>query len=253
MKESLNISLLQTDVIWEDIVANLNHVEELLQNLPESDIVVLPEMFTTAFTVSAASLAEKSDGITMQTVSKWAKDYNSLFIGSFIAEEEGKYYNRAFAVFPNGEKLFYDKKHLFIGGEERIFTAGKKPLVFSYEGWNISLAICFDLRFPTWLRNKDLKYDLLIFVAEWPANRQFAFDTLLTARAIENQSYVCACNRVGTDNNHLSYLGGSVCIDYRGRTIDKAEEGKEEIRTFTIDKLQMEKFREKFPFWKSAD
>lgn len=241
------------DVIWEDIQANLNHVEELLQSLPVSDIVVLPEMFTTAFTVSAATLAEGNDGITMQAVSKWAKQYNCLFIGSFIAEESGCYFNRGFAITPNGDKYFYDKRHLFIGGEERIFTAGKEPLIFNYEGWNINLAICFDLRFPVWLRNKDLKYDLLILVAEWPSNRQFAFDTLLLSRAIENQSYVCACNRVGKDNNHLSYLGGSVCIDYRGRIIDKAEEGKEEIRTFTIDKQSMEKFREKFPFWKSAD
>lgn len=253
MKETLNISLLQLDVIWEDIKANLNHVEELLKDLPESDIVVLPEMFTTAFTICATSLAETNDGPTMQTVSKWAKHYNSLFIGSFIAKEGECYYNRAFAVFPDGNKVFYDKRHLFLGGEERIFTAGKESLVFNYEGWNINLAVCFDLRFPTWLRNKDLKYDLLILVAEWPTNRQFAFDTLLLARAIENQSYVCACNRVGKDNNHLSYSGGSVCIDYKGRVIDKAEDGKEEIRTFTIDKQPMVKFREKFPFWKSAD
>ena len=253
MKETLNISLLQLDVIWEDIKANLNHVEELLKDLPESDIVVLPEMFTTAFTICATSLAETNDGPTMQTVSKWAKHYNSLFIGSFIAKEGKCYYNRAFAVFPDGNKVFYDKRHLFLGGEERIFTAGKESLVFNYEGWNINLAVCFDLRFPTWLRNKDLKYDLLILVAEWPTNRQFAFDTLLLARAIENQSYVCACNRVGKDNNHLSYSGGSVCIDYKGRVIDKAEDGKEEIRTFTIDKQPMVKFREKFPFWKSAD
>lgn len=253
MKETLNISLLQLDVIWEDIKANLNHVEELLKDLPESDIVVLPEMFTTAFTICATSLAETNDGPTMQTVSKWAKHYNSLFIGSIIAKEGECYYNRAFAVFPDGNKVFYDKRHLFLGGEERIFTAGKEPLVFNYEGWNINLAVCFDLRFPIWLRNKDLKYDLLILVAEWPTNRQFAFDTLLLARAIENQSYVCACNRVGKDNNHLSYSGGSVCIDYKGRVIDKAEDGKEEIRTFTIDKQPMVKFREKFPFWKSAD
>ena len=148
------------DVVWEDVKANLNHVEDLLKTLPESDIVVLPEMFTTAFTISAPTLAESNDSITMQTVSKWAKDYNSLFVGSFIAEDGGRYYNRAFAVFPNGNKVFYDKRHLFIGGEERIFTAGKEPVIFEYEGWNINLAICFDLRFPTWLRNKDLKYDL---------------------------------------------------------------------------------------------
>ena len=253
MKESLNISLVQLDVIWEDINANLNHVEELLKDLPKTDIVVLPELFSTAFTMSAPELAESNDGVTMQTVSKWAKHYNCLFVGSFIAEENRNYYNRGFAVFPNGENLFYDKRHLFIGGEERIFTAGKEPLIFQYEGWNINLAICFDLRFPTWLRNKDLKYDLLILVAEWPVNRQFAFDTLLTARAIENQSYVCACNRVGKDNNHLRYQGGSVCIDHKGKVLGKLEDNKEEIRTFTIDKQQMERFRELAPFWKQAD
>ena len=244
---------MQMDVVWEDINANLNHVEELLKDLPDTDIVVLPELFSTAFTMSAPALAESSDGITMQTVSKWAKNYNCLFIGSFIAEENGNYYNRGFAVFPSGEKLFYDKRHLFIGGEERIFTAGKEPLIFQYEGWNINLAICFDLRFPTWLRNKNLKYDLMIIVAEWPVNRQFAFDTLLTARAIENQSYVCACNRVGKDNNHLRYQGGSVCIDHKGKVLGRLEDNKEEIRTFTIDKLPMERFRELAPFWKQAD
>lgn len=253
MKESLNISLVQMDVIWEEIKANLNHVEELLKELPKSDIVVLPEMFSTAFSISASKLAEKNDGITMTTVSNWAKQYNSLFVGSFIAEEDGCYYNRGFAVFPNGNKLFYDKKHLFLGGEERIFTAGKKPLIFEYEGWKINLSICFDLRFPIWLRNKDLKYDLLILVAEWPVNRQYIFDNLLVARAIENQTYVCACNRVGKDYNHLSYSGGSACIDYKGKVISRLEYNKEEIRTFTIDKQPMENFRAKFPFWKSAD
>ena len=198
-------------------------------------------------------MAESNDGDIIVNIHRWAQFFKFAICGSFIAKENGKYLNRAFFIEPSGESYFYDKRHLFLGGEERIFTAGSEPLIFEYEGWNINLAICFDLRFPTWLRNKDLKYDLLLLVAEWPVNRQFAFDTLLLARAIENQAYVCACNRVGKDNNHLSYSGGSVGIDYRGRIIDKAEEGKEEIRTFTIDKQKMESFREKFPFWKSAD
>lgn len=241
------------DIAWEDVDANLKHTEELLQNLQESDIVVLPEMFSTAFSTSAIQLAESIDGPTLTTVCKWAKKYNSLFIGSFIAQENQKFYNRGFAVFPDGKKLFYDKRHLFFGGEEKFFTAGDKHLIFNYHGWNISLAICYDLRFPVWLRNKNLEYDLLILVAEWPTNRQFVFDNLLIARAIENQSYVCGCNRVGKDGNYLKYQGGSACIDFQGRLIGKLEDNKEEIKRFTIEKYPLESNREKAPVWKHAD
>lgn len=241
------------DIAWEDVNANLKHTEELLKGLEVSDIVVLPEMFSTAFSTSATQLAEPIDGPTIRAVSLWAKQYDSLFIGSFIAEENGKFYNRGFAVFPDGKKLFYDKRHLFLGGEEKFFTPGEKELIFNYHGWNINIAICYDLRFPVWLRNKNLKYDLLILVAEWPANRQYIFDNLLISRAIENQAYVCACNRIGKDGNFLSYTGGSTCIDFKGKIIGRLEDNKEEIKRFTIEKYPLESNREKAPVWKHAD
>lgn len=251
--EKLRISLVQADIVWEDTAANLAHFDKLLTTLTETDMVVLPEMFSTAFSSNAQALAEPNDGPTMQHVKQWAAQYQCAFIGSFIATENNHYYNRGFLVEPNGVTHFYDKRHLFFGGEETYFTAGKQPTVVSYKGWNIALSICYDLRFPVWLRNYQLKYDILVVVAEWPTNRQYIFDHLLVARAIENQAYVCACNRIGKDGNHLQYQGGSQVIDYRGRVLKRLTDYTEEIQTVTIEKYPMESMREKAAVWKHAD
>ena len=252
-KESLRISLVQADIIWEDTHANLLHFESLLSSLDDTDIVVLPEMFSTAFSSNAPLLAEPNDGPTLNKVKAWAKQYQCAFVGSFIATQDGRYYNRGFFTLPNGDTTFYDKRHLFFGGEETHFTAGNTFPIVSYMGWNIAPCICYDLRFPVWLRNTNLRYDLLIVVAEWPTNRQSIFEHLLVARAIENQAYVCACNRIGKDGNHLQYIGGSQLIDYRGRVIDRLTDYQEEIKTITIQKYPLESMREKAPGWKHAD
>lgn len=251
--EQLRISIVQADIAWEDTQANLARFDQMLTALPPTDVVLLPEMFSTAFSSNAQALAEPTNGTTMQTVLGWANKYQCAFIGSFIAVEAGKYYNRGFLVEPNGTTHFYNKRHLFIGGEETYFTPGKEPLIVHYKGWNIALCICYDLRFPVWLRNYHLKYDLLAVIAEWPTNRQYIFDHLLIARAIENQAYVCACNRIGKDGNHLQYQGGSQVIDYRGKVLQRLTDHTEEIKTVTLEKYPLESMREKAPVWKHAD
>lgn len=251
--EQLRISLVQADIAWEDTAANLAHFSELLQQLPNTDIVVLPEMFSTAFSSNAIELAETVHGATLTAVRQWADHYQCAFVGSFIAQENNRYYNRGFFVQPDGTTHFYDKRHLFFGGEETYFTAGNKNTIVAYKGWNIALSICYDLRFPVWLRNDQLKYDILMVVAEWPTNRQYIFEHLLVARAIENQAYVCACNRIGKDGNHLQYCGGSQVIDYRGRVIERLTDHAEEIKTVVIEKYPLESMREKAPVWKHAD
>ncbi len=253
MKEELRISLVQADIVWEDTSANLAHFEQLLTTLPATDVVLLPEMFSTAFSSNAQQLAEPTNGATMQAVRRWAAMYDCAFFGSFIAEENGHYYNRGFFVEPNGKTTFYDKRHLFLGGEAACFTAGKEQTVVSYLGWNLALAICYDLRFPVWLRNNQLRYDALLVVAEWPSNRQHIFENLLMARAIENQAYVCACNRVGHDNNFLQYTGGSQVIDYKGRIIERLPDLQESIKTIVLTKEPMQKMRQKLPMWQDSD
>lgn len=251
--EQLRISLVQADIVWEDTPANLAHFNQLLTTLPPTDVVVLPEMFSTAFSSHAQALAEPMDGPTLTQVHAWAQQYQCAFVGSFIATENNRYYNRGFLIEPNGNAHFYDKRHLFFGGEEMYFTPGEQPTIVTYKGWNIALSICYDLRFPVWLRNYQLKYDILMVVAEWPTNRQYIFDHLLIARAIENQAYVCACNRIGKDGNHLQYQGGSQVIDYRGRVIKRLTDHTEEIQTVVLEKYPLESMREKAPVWKHAD
>jgi predicted amidohydrolase len=251
--EQLRISLVQADIAWEDTHANLMHFDQLLSGLPPTDVVVLPEMFSTAFSSNAQALAEPIDGPTMQQVKQWAAQYQCAFVGSFIACENNLYYNRGFFTEPDGTTHFYDKRHLFFGGEETYFTAGTTPTIVSYKGWNIALSICYDLRFPVWLRNYHLKYDILMVVAEWPTNRQYIFDHLLIARAIENQAYVCACNRIGKDGNHLQYVGGSQVIDYRGKVLKRLTDHTEEVETVVLEKYPLESMREKAPVWKHAD
>lgn len=251
--DQLRISLVQADIVWEDIDANLAHFDKLLSQLPPTDVVLLPEMFSTAFSSRAQSLAEPIEGKTLQQVKAWAKQHQCAFIGSFIAAEGDLYYNRGFFVKPDGDTTYYDKRHLFLGGEETNFTPGTSFPIISYKDWNIALCICYDLRFPVWLRNTKLRYDMLAVIAEWPSNRQYIFEHLLVARAIENQAYVCACNRVGKDDNHLQYTGGSQVIDYRGRVIERLTDHQEEIKTIVLEKEPLLNMRQKVPIWRHAD
>lgn len=255
MKEELKISIVQADLIWEDTEANIRKFGERLENASDiGDVIVFPEMFTTAFSTESIHVADSNGTTTFGAARAWAAKYSALVIGSFIAEENGNYFNRGFMARPDGRIDVYDKRHLFIGGEKNLFLPGDKHLMINYEGWNIALCICYDLRFPVWLRyNSSYNYDLLVCIAEWPENRQDNFETLIKARAIENQAYVCACNRIGSDRNFLNYIGGSQIVDFKGKVLCRCRDNSDEILTFGIKKYPLESNREKFPVSLDAD
>ncbi|MBP6230849.1 MAG: nitrilase family protein [Paludibacteraceae bacterium] len=254
--ETLRVSIVQTSIAWEDKARNLDSFEQKVQSCSScSDVVVLPEMFTTGFSMQGASeLAESTTGTTIARVKKWALEGDVLIIGSFIATENNKLYNRAFAVLPNQEIYWYDKKHLFsMSGEDDIFSAGENVCIVPYKGWNIALTTCYDIRFPVWLRNVNNAYDMLVVVANWPASRKEAFNTLLKARAIENLSYVCASNCIGTDGKGISYTGNSQVIDFKGFVVANVAENADTIVSYTVEKESLTRFRTNFPAWKDAD
>lgn len=251
----MRISLIQTDIVWENKKENLTRIEGKIQNLQgKTDLVVLPEMFTTGFSMNSRQLAETIQGETIATLKNWSRKFGYAITGSFIATENDKHYNRGFFITSSGEEYYYDKQHLFrMGTEPEYFDAGNHSLIISYKGWNIRLAICYDLRFPAWLRNKNNAYDLLIVVASWPSIRRVAWETLLKARAIENQCYVCGVNRVGTDGNKLQYSGQSLLFDAKGETLAEFASNEEGIRTFEMNLESLNVFRKKFPVWQDAD
>jgi predicted amidohydrolase len=255
---SLTITLIQTNLFWENKKANLDMLQQKIESIKEkTEIVILPEMFTTGFSMNPKSLAEKMDGETVQWMKKIASEKKIILTGSVIIEEEGKYFNRLIWMLPNGEFGVYDKRHLFAFADEHDhYSAGNKKLVASVKGWKIDLQICYDLRFPVWARQTpgDLenKYDLLINVANWPEKRSVAWNTLLRARAIENQCFVAGVNRVGEDGNGILYNGESSVIDPLGEIIYQ-KKSDEDIFTYTLQKEKVTETRDKFPFWKDAD
>lgn len=251
----MRITLIQDKIFWADISANLSAIEVKLEKLNgTTDLVVLPEMFSTGFCTDKPELAETMTGETMARLKKWASKYQIAITGSFIATENGKTYNRGFFVFPNGNVETADKRHLFsVGGEQNHFTAGNKKLLVNYKGFNIQVLICYDLRFPVWARNVDNTYDLLIYVANFPEKRIRNWDILLQARAIENQCYVCGVNCVGVDGAGISYNGHSVLLDYLANSLLSFPEYEIGTATFELNKESLEKFRSKSPFWKDAD
>lgn len=258
----LRVSILQTDIAWENKQDNLRRLHEKLETLRgAAEIVVLPETFSTGFSMNTDKLAEPVTGETITTLRQWASEYQLAIAGSYISCEETSfsckrptYYNRAFFLTPEGEAYFYDKRHLFrMGSETEHFTAGSRRPVISYRGWNILLLVCYDLRFPVWSRNVNNEYDLLIYVANWPVPRRKAWDVLLQARALENISYVCGVNRVGTDNNQLSYNGGSVIYSPKGELLGTVPDNEEGTATAILELPALQEFRKKFPAWKDAD
>lgn len=255
MAEDLRISMIQSHIIWEDKEENLSYFGELLRRVSgRTDLAVLPETFSTGFSMNVEALADPMDGTTVATIKGWSERYKMAVAGSFIAREEGKYYNRAFFVTPDGEARYYDKRHLFrMAGEDRHFSAGDKPLVVRYKDWNICLQVCYDLRFPVWSRNVNNAYDLLIYVANWPEARKKAWKALLQARAIENMAYVCGVNRVGVDGKGFAFRGDSMIYDARGKKLADAGKRDETTRTCALSKTDLEAFRAKFPAWKDAD
>ena len=255
---SLTITLIQTKLFWEDKKANLEMFQRKIESIKEkTEIVILPEMFNTGFSMKPELFAEKMDGETVNWMKKISAERKIILTGSLMIEEDGKYFNRLIWMLPNGQFGTYDKRHLFAyAHENEHYSAGNKKLTASVKGWRINLQICYDLRFPVWARQPpgelENKYDLLINVANWPERRSLAWKTLLRARAIENQSFVVGVNRVGEDGDKISYNGGSTIIDPLGEIIYQKDE-EEDIFTYTLEKEKVEETRNHFPFWKDAD
>ena len=258
----LRITTIQTNVSWEDKKANLAMLSEKIARSEKSEIVVLPEMFSTGFSMNPEKFAEKMEGETVAWMRDTAFDSRKIITGSLMIEENGNFYNRLVWMLPNGNYGYYDKRHLFaFAHENQHYTPGDKRLVASVNGWKINLLVCYDLRFPVWSRQQIKKinenetqpeYDVIIYVANWPIKRIHAWKTLLMARAIENQCFVVGVNRVGVDVKDNHYPGETMVIDPMGELLYHAGD-KEEIHTSTLDKDLLEMTRNKFPFWKDAD
>lgn len=264
MNQQLIITIIQTNLEWEDKQANLHMLEQKIFGIQEkTEIVVLPEMFSTGFSMRPELLAETMEGETLQWMKRIAATKKIILTGSIIIKDPStnaggeRYFNRLIWMLPNGHYGIYDKRHRFaFAGEDQYYTAGNKRLIASVKGWKINLQVCYDLRFPVWSRQQsqtaEPEYDLLVYVANWPEKRSIAWKTLLQARAIENQSYVVGVNRMGKDGNDINYSGDSMIIDPLGEVLYNKKD-EEDIFTITLTKDHLQTVREKFPFWKDAD
>lgn len=255
---TLSITTIQTNLHWEDKAANLKMLEEKINSIQEkTEIVVLPEMFSTGFSMKPELLAETMDGETVQWLKRVSAQKKIILTGSVIIKEGDDYFNRLVWMLPNGQYGVYDKRHRFgFAGEDNYYTAGSKRLIASVKGWKINLQVCYDLRFPVWSRQQSQpggpEYDVLIYVANWPERRNHAWKTLLQARAIENQCYVVGVNRVGNDGNSIYHSGDSMVIDPMGEVL-YSKKDDEDIFTTVLDKNHLQAIREKLPFLKDAD
>ncbi len=252
--DQLNITLVQSDIIWEDKEANLSHYAQLMDGIKEKkEVVVLPEMFSTGFSMAAEKLAEPMTGPSVRWMKDIAAKYGCILTGSLIIEEEGKYYNRLLWVQPNGQLGHYDKRHLFgYGDEDKHYSPGDKRLIAQVKGWRICLMVCYDLRFPVWSRNQGDEYDVLLYVANWPERRSLAWRTLLQARAIENMSYVIGVNRIGKDGIDIQYVGESSVFGPLGETLWQKKD-EPAVYTITLEKESLLKTRAHFPFLQDGD
>jgi len=252
---NLKITIFQAYLFWENIDKNLQNISLRLSSgvKEKTDLIVLPEMFNTGFSMNAKELAEEMDGKTMTWMADSAARYDCVVTGSLIIKENNNYFNRMIWMLPTGEYQHYDKRHLFgMGEEDKTYTSGQDKIVVELKGWKIRLAVCYDLRFPVWLRNNDPSYDVLLIVASWPDKRIPHWKALIPARAIENQSYVVAVNRVGHDGKEVYHSGHSMCIDAFGNTVYYKPED-EDLYTFSINYDDLIKIRSDFPFLKDAD
>ncbi|WP_158828387.1 amidohydrolase [Mucilaginibacter lacusdianchii] len=252
--ENLKITTYQGYLFWENIDKNLQNISLKLSGIrTKTDLIVLPEMFNTGFTMEAERLAEPMNGKTMQWMQATAQKYECVVTGSLAIHDGGKYYNRLIWMRPDGTFECYDKRHLFaLGKEHQVYTAGSKKLLVELKGWNICPMICYDLRFPVWMRNTDPKYDLLLVVANWPERRALHWRTLIPARAVENQAYVIGVNRVGHDGNEVYHSGDSTCIDPMGNVVYYKRD-EEDVYTFTINGEEVIKTRRALPFLKDME
>ena len=252
----LKIALCQTDIVWGDISFNLENAEKFIR-AADADLVVLPEMFSTGFEMEPSVLAETMEGKAVKWLKNTASQSGKAIVCSMIIKDNGpdnteRYYNRLFFATPEGKLYKYDKRHLFsFSGEDRNYTGGEERIIVDYKGFRILPLICYDLRFPVWSRGSD-EFDLMIYIASWPSSRIKVWDTLLKARAIENQSYVAGANRVGTDPSAI-YDGHTAAIDFYGEAIATANNGMEDIVVAELDLDALRSFREKFPAWRDSD
>jgi len=251
----MKITIIQSNIEWEDHEENIRTHEDMIRRgCTGSDLVILPEMFTTGFSMNSRALATDLDGPEIKWMEKMSTEGDFGLVGSLIMKEEDRYLNRLVFMKPGGSYSTYDKGHLFrMEKEDLYYTKGSSRLIESFRGFNINLMICYDLRFPVWSRNVKNEYDLLIYVANWPEARRHVWNTLLAARAIENQCYVAGVNRIGSDDSGIFYSGDSVILDPRGEVLASVEAYKEGTITMDISMDKLKKFRNKFPVWKDAD
>jgi len=251
--QDLIVSLVQTPLYYEDPVANRAMLEEKISAIGKTDVIVLPEMFSTSFTNNAAKFAEPMNLNTFKWMKQLSAQTNACIVGSYAVKEGTNFYNRLIWMQPDGKFYTYDKRHSFrMSDEHKVYTSGEKQLVVEYKGWKIAPFICYDLRFPVWSRNTNNKYDLAIYVANWPEARAHAWKSLLPARAIENISYVVGLNRIGTDGLALVYAGDSVVHDFKGMPLAELH-SEEKIETVVLSKKALETFRLIFPAYLDAD
>jgi predicted amidohydrolase len=252
--QDLRVALIQADLVWEKPHQNrLDFSKKIAAISQDIDLIVLPEMFNTGFTMNPHAVAETMDGETINWLKNIAKEKNCAITGSLIIQEENKYYNRLVFAFPQGEIEIYDKHHTFsLAGEDKVYAAGKKKLIVDYKGWKICPLICYDLRFPVWSRNTE-DYDLLIYVANWPKTRIAAWDTLLKARAIENMTYCIGVNRVGLDANAYEYIGHSSAYDSLGKIISNIPDSFEDTTIINLNREHLKKTRKKLQFLNDRD
>ncbi len=270
----MKVTIIQTQLFWEDREKNISHFDGLINSIKEeTDLIVLPEMFTTGFTMNPEELAEPADGETLKWMKAKAKAKNAVITGSVSVEDDGKYFNRLFWVEPAGNFSFYNKRHLFrLAKEDEHYAQGNKKIITKIKDWKISPLICYDLRFPVWSRNRwqsavskplagkvqktqkgTWEYDVLLYVANWPEIRIYAWKQLLIARAIENQCYVIGVNRIGKDGNGIDHSGDSMVINPRGEIISNTKSNKESIETIKLDKQYLEDYKKVFPVGLDAD
>lgn len=254
MQNNLKIAWIQSDLIWENPEQNRNNFTKKINAILDPvDIIILPEMFSTGFTMHAKKVAESMQGETLSWMKNLALRKNTAILGSLVIEEHNKFYNRLVFVDPSEEVRYYDKRHTFtLVGEDKIYTAGVQKLILEYKGWRICPLICYDLRFPVWSRNTE-DYDVLIYVANWPKPRISAWDALLKARAIENMCYCIGVNRVGIDGVASEYPGHSAMYDVLGNKITSFEPDEEQTEIVTLEKRHIEAYRNKFRFLDDGD
>ena len=254
MTNVLKVAVIQTHLIWENPEENRRLLNDKINAITKPvNLIILPELFTSGFTMNATAMAETMSGETINWLKNKAKEKQAAIIGSLIITENNNFYNRLVCVEPSGEITLYNKRHSFtLAGEHNVYTSGHQKVIFNYKGWKICPLICYDLRFPVWARNTE-NYDALVYVANWPKARINAWDALLKARAIENMSYCIGVNRVGLDGNNYEYSGHSAVYDVLGHKIDTIANNKETTEIITLEKAHIKKYRERLNFLNDKD